>query len=142
MVRRIRKRVCGLITLKRPVYLISPNKINQNFYTSLDKVLSFKNVNFFQLRLKHVSQKKLINICKKIILIDNFYKKKLNKKPKIAVLGLNPHCESVHKLNEDEKIIKPATETLFKKGFDISGPYSADTFFIKKNRKKTEIEQT
>ena len=28
-------------------------------------------------------------------------------KSKIAVLGLNPHCESVHKFNEDEKIIKP-----------------------------------
>jgi len=63
----------------------------------------------------------------------------LNKKPKIAVLGLNPHCESVHKFNEDEKIIKPATESLYKKGFDISGPYSADTFFIKKNRKKYDV---
>ena len=52
--------------MKRLVYLISPNKINQNFYTSLDKVLSFNNVKFFQLRLKNVSQKKLINICKKI----------------------------------------------------------------------------
>ena len=62
----LEKEICGIIPLKRPVYLISPNKINQNFYTSLDKVLSFKNVNFFQLRLKNVSQKKLINICKKI----------------------------------------------------------------------------
>ena len=66
MVRKIRERVCGLTPLKRSVYLISPNKINQNFYTSLDKVLSFNNVKFFQLRLKNVSQKKLIDICKKI----------------------------------------------------------------------------
>ena len=66
MVRRIRERVCGLVILKRLVYLISPNKINRNFYTSLDKVLSFKNVKFFQLRLKNLSQKNLINICKKI----------------------------------------------------------------------------
>ncbi len=62
--------------MKRPVYLISPNKINQNFYISLDKVLSFKNVNFFQLRLKHVSQKKLLNICKKIIRITDKHKVK------------------------------------------------------------------
>ncbi len=53
-------------TLKKLVYLISPNKIDQNFYSSLDKVLSFKNVKFFQLRLKNVSQKKLLNVCKKI----------------------------------------------------------------------------
>ena len=52
--------------MKRLVYLISPNKIDQNFYTSLDKVLSFKNVKFFQIRLKNVSQKKLINISDKI----------------------------------------------------------------------------
>ena len=66
MVRRIRKRVCGLIILKKLVYLISPNKINPNFYESLDKVLSFKNVKFFQLRLKNVKKKSLINISKKI----------------------------------------------------------------------------
>ena len=52
--------------MKRLVYLISPNKINQNFFTNLDKVLSFNNVKFFQLRLKNVSQKKFINICQKI----------------------------------------------------------------------------
>ena len=57
--RRIRERVCGLIPLKRLVYLISPNKINQSFYDSLDKVLSLKkNVKFFQLRLKNPNQKK------------------------------------------------------------------------------------
>ncbi len=66
MVRRIRKRVCGLTPLKKSVYLISPNKINQNFFASLDKVLSFNNVKFFQLRFKNVSQKKLINISEKI----------------------------------------------------------------------------
>ena len=52
--------------MKKLVYLISPNKVDENFYSSLDKVLSFKNVKFFQLRLKNVSQKKLLNISKKI----------------------------------------------------------------------------
>ena len=66
MVRRIRERVCGLTPLKKLVYLISPNKINKNFFSNLDKVLTFKNVKFFQLRLKNVSQKKLINICVKV----------------------------------------------------------------------------
>ena len=62
--------------MKRSVYLISPNKINQNFYTSLDKVLSFNNVEFFQLRLKNVSQKKLINISKKLRKITTKHKVK------------------------------------------------------------------
>ena len=66
MVRGVRERVCGLIPLKRLVYLISPNKINQSFYSSLDKVLSLKNVKFFQLRVKNVSQKKILFISKKV----------------------------------------------------------------------------
>ena len=74
MVRRIRERVCGLITLKKLVYLISPNKIDQNFYASLDKVLSFKNVKFFQLRLKNLGQKKLLNISKRIKKITTKHK--------------------------------------------------------------------
>ena len=76
MVRRIRERVCGLKPLKKLVYLISPNKINQNFYISLDKVLSFKNVKFFQIRLKNISQKDLVNICKKIKKITTKHKVK------------------------------------------------------------------
>ena len=62
--------------MKRLVYLISPDKIDQNFYTSLDKVLSFKNVKFFQIRLKNVSQKKLINISDKIRKITDKHKVK------------------------------------------------------------------
>ena len=76
MVRRIRERVCGLIPLTRLVYLISPNKINQSFYTSLDKVLSLKNVKFFQLRLKNVGEKKILDISKKIRKITTKHKVK------------------------------------------------------------------
>ena len=92
------------------------------------------------LPLKSVTKK----ITKKIIyektkLVNDFYRNKFNKKPKIAILGLNPHCESIHKFNEDEKIIKPAVNLLNKKGFQISGPYSADTFFMKQNRVNFDV---
>ena len=78
-------------------------------------------------------------IYEKVSLIDNFYKKKRKLKPKIAILGLNPHCESVHKYNEDEKILKPAIKNLFNQGYKIYGPFSADTFFLKDNRKKFDV---
>ena len=55
------------------------------------------------------------------------------------MLGLNPHCESVSKYNEDEKIIKPAVKYLKKKRYDISGPYSADTIFLHQNRIKYDV---
>ena len=78
-------------------------------------------------------------IWEKIILIDNFYRKYIRLKPKIAITGLNPHCESINKINEDEKIIKPTIKKLSKKGYKVSGPFSADTIFLKKNRKKFDV---
>jgi 4-hydroxythreonine-4-phosphate dehydrogenase len=78
------------------------------------------------------------NISEKIFLINNFYKKKFNVKPKIAILGLNPHCESIDRFNEDEKIIKPTIQFL-KKKFNVSGPYPADTIFLKNNRKNFDV---
>ena len=91
------------------------------------------------LPLKLVSKK----INKKIILnnvslVNTFYEKKFNIKPRIAILGLNPHCESVHKYNEDEKIIKPTIKYL-KNRYNVSGPYPADTIFLKNNRKKFDV---
>ena len=78
-------------------------------------------------------------IYEKVYLINSFYKNFRNKIPKIAVLGLNPHCESVDKFNEDERIIKPAVKYLDKQGYNVSGPFPADTIFLKNNRKKFDV---
>ncbi len=78
------------------------------------------------------------NITEKVGLINNFYVKNFKFKPRIAVLGLNPHCESILKNNEDEKIIRPTIKSLNKK-FKISGPHSADTIFLKNNRKNYDV---
>ena len=78
-------------------------------------------------------------ITEKIILINDFYSKFFGFKPKIAVTGLNPHCESIKKLNEDEKIVLPAVKYLNKNGLKIFGPYAADTIFLKKNRSRFDV---
>ena len=78
------------------------------------------------------------SISEKVFLINNFYIKKFGFKPKIAILGLNPHCESIHKYNEDDKIIKPIVKQLNTK-YRVSGPFSADTIFLKNNRKKFDV---
>ena len=79
---------------------------------------------------KEIKRKVIFN---KINKVNNFYKKILKKKIKIAVLGLNPHCETIDRYNEDERIIKPSIKFLKNKGLNISGPFSADTFFLEKN---------
>jgi len=75
----------------------------------------------------------------KIKLIENFYVDKIGKKPSIAVTGLNPHCESFHNNNEEEKVIIPSIKLLKKKGFIIEGPISADTAFMKNVREKYDV---
>ncbi len=92
------------------------------------------------LPVKKISKKINKNIIKdKIKLIDNFFKKHLKKKAKIAITGLNPHCESIDVFNEDEKIIKPAIKDLIKSNYKVSGPFAADTIFLKNNRKKYNV---
>jgi 4-hydroxythreonine-4-phosphate dehydrogenase len=92
------------------------------------------------LPIKKVSKNIKKNIIfDKICIINDFYEEKFGFKPSIGVLGLNPHCESIDKFNEDEKIIKPAIRDLLLKKIKISGPYSADTMFLKNNRKKFDV---
>jgi len=85
---------------------------------------------------KEITKSKII---KNITTVNNFYKKVLNKKPKIAVCGLNPHCESGKKNNEEKKIIIPAIKGALKKKIKVFGPYAADTLFIKKNVNKFDV---
>ena len=79
------------------------------------------------------------NIREKVYLIAEFYKRFRKISPRIAVLGLNPHCETTDKFNEDEKIVLPTIIKLKKKGFKISGPHSADTIFLRQNRTKYDV---
>jgi 4-hydroxythreonine-4-phosphate dehydrogenase len=51
-------------------------------------------------------------------------------KPKIAVLGLNPHAGDGGVIGkEDELIIKPSIKKIFDKGTLVFGPFPADGFF-------------
>ncbi len=72
-------------------------------------------------------------ICNNILNINSFFKKFFKKRVKIAVLGLNPHCETIDNFSEEEKIIKPSIKILKSTGININGPFSADTFFLKSN---------
>ena len=77
-------------------------------------------------------------IKEKIVIVDNFYKKFLRIKPRIAVIGLNPHCESILEFNEDTEIIKPLIRS-FRNKINVKGPFPADTIFLKNNRKKFDV---
>ena len=85
---------------------------------------------------KNINKEKIVKNVKQI---RKFYENFLNRKPKIAILGLNPHCETIDKVSEEKNIIIPAIKMLKKIYFNIDGPFSADTFFLKKNIDKYDV---
>ena len=85
---------------------------------------------------KNITKKKIIN---NILTINNFFRKTLKKKAKFAILGLNPHCETIDKFSEEEKVIKPSIKYLRNRGIYINGPFSADTFFLRNNMRNYNV---
>ncbi len=61
----------------KKIYLISPNKLDKNFYIFLSKILATKKIKFLQLRCKYYSKKILTKHIKKILPITKRYKVKL-----------------------------------------------------------------
>jgi len=108
-------------TTNKQIMLIYNNKLAVSPVTTH---IPIKNV------VKKISKKKIIFQAKAI---HNFYKKYLKRNVRIAVTGLNPHCETLNKFSEEDSILTPAIKKLKKNGIRISGPYSADTLFLKKN---------
>ena len=85
---------------------------------------------------KRINSKAIVT---KSILVTDFYKKFLKKKPKIAITGLNPHCENFFYKSEEKKIIEPAIKILKKKKVRVTGPFPADTIFLKQNCNKFDV---
>lgn len=55
-------------------------------------------------------------------------------KPRIAVLGINPHAGDHGVIgDEDENLLKPTLQKIREKGKLVYGPYAADSFFGSKN---------
>jgi len=85
---------------------------------------------------KEISKQK---IYMQVKLINNFYKIKFNKVPRIAITGLNPHCESNFQKSEEDMIIIPAIKKLRLKNTKINGPFPADTIFTKSLLKNYDV---
>ncbi len=120
-------------------YLSKKNKIHNSVMLIFNNKLAVSPITT-HLPLKYVSKQiTKEKIIQNVIKINDFYKKYIKKKINIAVLGLNPHCETVDNFSEEEKIIIPAIKTLKKKKISIYGPFSSDTFFQKKNLKKFQV---
>lgn len=84
---------------------------------------------------ENISKEKIVKQVQQLnkTLIEDFQ----IEKPKIAVLGLNPHAGDGGVIGKEEiEIIQPAIEELFNRGTLAFGPYPADSFFQPEKYKK------
>ncbi len=81
--------------------------------------------------LKDVSKKITISlIVNKVTKINSWYIRNFKKKPKIGILGLNPHNSELRKNSEERKKIIPAILKLKKRKINAMGPLVTDTTFM------------
>jgi len=76
-------------------------------------------------------------IKNKVAVIHNTLKQDFGiSKPKIAVLGINPHVGDNGVIGvEDDEVLKPTLEEIKNSGKLVFGPYAADSFFASSNYK-------
>lgn len=77
-------------------------------------------------------------ILRKLNILNESLKKDFGiDKPKIAVLGLNPHAGDEGLIGkEEETFIKPAIKEAKQNNLTITGPFSADSFFARQFHKR------
>ena len=128
----INKKLLGKNKLGVTEYLAAKCNLKDNSEVMLitNKKLSVSPITT-HLDIKQISKKiKKQLIIKKVKSLNSWYKKYNKKRPKIAILGLNPHNAELRNNSEEKKIIIPAILKLKKLGINIKGPLVADTIFI------------
>jgi len=76
-----------------------------------------------------LTEEKLLKV---IEITDQAMGEILGQRPKIGVLGLNPHCgeSGLFGLNEESRIIEPAIKKAEQTGMNVEGPLAPDTAFV------------
>jgi len=88
------------------------------------------------LNIKNISKNITSNlIIKKLMTLNKEFTKVFKIKPKIGVLGLNPHNAELNKKSEEVQKIIPAISKLKKAGLNVYGPLVADTTFVNDYKK-------
>ena len=84
---------------------------------------------------KHISREKIVS---KLQLINKSLQRDFGiDRPRIAVLGLNPHAGDEGLVgNEEETIIRPAIKDAKNSNILVVGPYSADAFFARHSHER------
>ncbi len=85
-----------------------------------------------------ITKEKLEHVLR--IVIDDLQNRFGIEEPVVRICGLNPHAgENGHLGNEEQEIIIPVISDFRDRGFNVSGPYPADTTFQPEQRETTDV---
>jgi 4-hydroxythreonine-4-phosphate dehydrogenase len=74
-------------------------------------------------------------VWEKVRLLNELLPRLIDRKPRIAVAALNPHGSDGGLFgDEEERIIRPAVDRAKQEGMNVTGPWPADTLFVRVNR--------
>jgi 4-hydroxythreonine-4-phosphate dehydrogenase len=74
-------------------------------------------------------------VLEKVRLLNDLLPKLLGRKPRIGVAALNPHGSDGGLFGDEEaRIIAPAVAAGVAEGIDVTGPWPADTLFVRAHR--------
>ncbi len=85
---------------------------------------------------KNITYELIIN---KLTSLNKEFKNVFKIKPKIGILGLNPHNAEFNRNSEEVRKIIPAIKKLKKNGINVNGPLVADTVFVNNYKKYNVI---
>jgi 4-hydroxythreonine-4-phosphate dehydrogenase len=74
-------------------------------------------------------------VLEKVRLLNGLLPKLLGRRPRIGVAALNPHASDGGLFGDEEaRVIAPAVSAGLADGIDVSGPWPADTLFVRAHR--------
>jgi 4-hydroxythreonine-4-phosphate dehydrogenase len=74
-------------------------------------------------------------VLEKVRLLEGLLPKLLGRRPRIGVAALNPHASDGGLFGDEEaRIIAPAVTAALEEGIDVSGPWPADTLFVRAHK--------
>ena len=119
-------------------YLAKKNKVSKSEVMIIyNKKLSVVPLTT-HVRIRDVSKSLKKNIMiQKIKTLNQYYLKYFKKRPRIGILGLNPHNFELRKNSEEKN--NHSNSKYIKEKIRITGPFSADTIFLRENSKKYDV---
>lgn len=117
--------------------LTDATQVGMMFITPTFKVILLSGHLSLRKSLESIKRESLAQVVR---FASREYERLFGNRPKIGVAGLNPHAGEDSLFGDEEKNeIEPAVSICHEEGFDVHGPYAADSIFVRASRGEFDL---